>query len=179
MMNKQLIRWLRKLMLAVMAIPGVVFAGNTSPATSSTTTATPQDSFDREFAKFDKDFDRLNQWQAETPASKKLKRAPGSKTTQPVSKPDVDAAPAAATSGGTVTPLSDDAPSAVPDGKRASSGARSSAVPRGLPKGAKVEKLAKNDRLGDQISDPEMRKKVQDLYKRSDVVVHQYVLPTN
>ncbi len=174
-MNKQLVRWLRKLMLAVMAIPGVVFAGNSTPPASTTN----QDAFDREFSKFDKDFDRLNQWQTETPASKKLKRAPGSKTTPSVGKPDVNAAPAGAATGGTVTPLIDDTPSAVPDGKRASSGAKSSAMPRGLPKGAKVEKLAKNDRLGDQISDPEMRKKVQDLYKRSDVVVHQYVLPTN
>lgn len=179
MMNKILARWLRKFMLAVMAIPGVVFAGNSTHQAPTSN----QDSFDREFSKFDKDFDRLNQWQAETPASKKLKRAPSSNKAPSVpEKTGVDSAnlgadnATGAASGGTITPLGDDAPSTAPQSKRS---AKSSVVSSGLPKGAKVEKLAKNDRLGDQISDPEMRKKVQDLYKRSDVVVQQYVLPTN
>ena len=57
--------------------------------------------------------------------------------------------------------------------------AKTSALQKSLPKGAKVEKLARNDLLGHQISDPVMRKKIQDLYKRQDVVVQQYILPTN
>ena len=119
-------------------------------------------SFEREFSKFDKDFERLNSWKAETPASKKLKHVP------PASTPSADHEQ----SSGTTTPLSDDAH--APAAK-----STESAAPPDLPKGAKVEKLARNDRLGNQISDPAMRKKVQDLYKRSDVVVQQYVLPTN
>ena len=135
-------------------------------------------SFDREFSKFDKDFERLNTWKAETPASKKLKRVP------PASAPSADQQPS-----GVTTPLNDDArapaakssephPTSTDDASP-DQPAKTSAAPQELPKGAKVEKLARNDRLGNQISDPVMRKKVQDLYKRSDVVVQQYVLPTN
>lgn len=136
-------------------------------------------SFEREFSKFDKDFERLNSWKAETPASKKLKHVP------PASTPSADHEQ----SSGTTTPLSDDAhapaakstesPPAATDDAAPAKPAKTSAAPPDLPKGAKVEKLARNDRLGNQISDPAMRKKVQDLYKRSDVVVQQYVLPTN
>ena len=143
--------------------------------------ASAQDSFDREFSKFDKDFERLNRWKTETPASNKLKRAPA-----PVSVPS-------ATPDGVdhTVPLNDDAPDAASKPAASSGGehpagddvapARSdkTAPNSGLPKGAKVEKLSRADRLGNQISDPVMRKKVQDLYKRPDVVVQQYVLPTN
>lgn len=136
-----------------------------------------ENSFEREFSKFDKDFERLNRWQAEAPASKKLKRAP---------------AAAASGAGPAVTPL-DDASSAPPATDPAAAAAdhpavndaapakplQSSAAPKKLPRGAKVEKLARNDLLGNQISDPEVRKKVQELYQRPDVVVQQYVLPTN
>lgn len=156
---------------SLLASVGLLFGGQ----------AAAQDSgFDREFAKFDKDFERLNSWKAETPASKKLKRAPA---TQPV---DQDAAQA------TTTPLDDAHPATskstdnkspdphVPaaDDAAPAKPAKTSAAPP-LPKGAKVETLARNDLLGNQISDPAMRKKIQDLYKRSDVVVQQYVLPTN
>jgi hypothetical protein len=138
--------------------------------------AQTQDSFDREFAKFDKDFERLNTWKAETPASKKLKRAPAAAEAQPVAGEQ-----------GT-TPL--DAGTPVPDDKASITTDKASEPPAdadkapnaktsALPKGAKVERLARNDRLGHQISDPEMRKKVEALYRRSDVVVQQYVLPTN
>ena len=136
-------------------------------------------SFDREFSKFDKDFERLNSWKAETPASKKLKHVP------PAGAPTADHEQSA----GTTTPLSDDAHApaakssepqpATTDDAASGKPAKTSAAPQDLPKGAKVEKLARNDRLGNQISDPAMRKKVQDLYKRPDVVVQQYVLPTN
>ncbi len=147
-------------------------------------------SFEREFSKFDKDFERLNSWKAETPASKKLKRAPASNT--PVQTPGAETATA------TVTPLDDGrtpaavtAPAAASqDGQPAADapatndGApvkalQTTSVPKKLPKGAKVEKLARNDLLGNQISDPVVRKKVQELYQRPDVVVQQYVLPTN
>lgn len=143
--------------------------------------AVAQDSFERDFAKFDKDFERLKSWKAETPASKKLKRVPG-------------ASPAPATphddaGGGHTTPLNDDAaaPAAsqsvgeqpAPEEHAPTRAARTSSLQRGLPKGAKVERLAHNERLGHQISDPVMRKKVQDLYNRPDIVVQQYVLPTN
>lgn len=36
----------------------------------------------------------------------------------------------------------------------------------------------RDERLGNQISDPAMRQKVQDLYDRDDVVVQQHVLPS-
>ncbi len=141
-------------------------------------------SFEREFSKFDKDFERLNSWKAETPASKKLKRAPASNT--PVQTPGAETATA------TVTPLDDgrtpaaasqdgqpaaDAP-ATNDGAPVKA-LQTTSVPKKLPKGAKGEKLARNDLLGNQISDPVVRKKVQELYQRPDVVVQQYVLPTN
>lgn len=141
-------------------------------------------SFEREFSKFDKDFERLNTWKAETPASKKLKQAP---TT---AEPKASGAPVAA-SGPTVTPLDDgiEKPSMTPSspGTDAPTGneevaakpLQSTALPKKLPKNAKVEKLARSDLLGHQISDPEVRKKVQELYQRPDVVVQQYVLPTN
>ena len=139
-------------------------------------------SFEREFSKFDKDFERLNSWKAETPASKKLKRAPASNT--PVQTPTAETATA------TVTPLDDGGAAASQDGQPAADapatndGApvkalQTTSVPKKLPKGAKVEKLARNDLLGNQISDPVVRKKVQELYQRPDVVVQQYVLPTN
>ena len=149
--------------------------------TSISGLALGQDSnFDREFSRFDKDFERLNKWKAETPASKKLKRAPASATAKAVEQgvtplddnsqkapvaEDADASdkPAASTS--------EDAATSAP--------AKTSALHKSLPKGAKVEKLARNDLLGHQISDPAMRKKIQDLYKRQDVVVQQYILPTN
>jgi hypothetical protein len=73
-----------------------------------------------------------------------------------------------------------DKPAASTDEDAATSApAKTSALRKSLPKGAKVEKLARNDLLGHQISDPVMRKKIQDLYKRQDVVVQQYILPTN
>ena len=149
--------------------------------TSISGLALGQDSnFDREFSRFDKDFERLNKWKAETPASKKLKRAPAS-------------APAKAVEQG-VTPLDDnsqkvpvaedadanDKPAASTSEDAATSApAKTSALQKSLPKGAKVEKLARNDLLGHQISDPVMSKKIQDLYNRQDVVVQQYILPTN
>lgn len=139
-----------------------------------------QDSaFEREFSKFDKDFERLNHWKADTPASKKLKRAPAATATTPAAETGVTPLDDG-TSAKQVTepaasavdkPTTDDAAPAKP--------LNSTSSPKGLPKGAKVEKLARNDLLGHQISDPEVRKKVQDLYKRPDVVVQQYVLPTN
>ena len=135
-----------------------------------------QDStFEREFSKFDKDFERLNSWKAETPASKKLKRAPATQTvTQPAAQE------------GTTTPL-DSEVSATDSAKKPveshePAGTTDQRPPEqhtALPKGAKVERLSHSDRLGNQISDPEVRKKVQALYKRPDVVVQQYVLPTN
>ena len=137
--------------------------------------AMAQDSaFEREFSKFDKDFERLNSWKAETPASKKLKRAPVSTTQQPISHD------------GATTPLDAEQPVVDAVQKPVEIPEPAEAVGRhmpehssALPKGAKVEKLAHSDRLGNQISDPVMRKKVQALYKRPDVVVQQYVLPTN
>ena len=142
-------------------------------------------SFDREFSRFDKDFERLNTWKAETPASKKLKRAPattGSATELPaqtnadaVTKPAVtpldDGASATVSKEPAENPVAEDAAPVKP--------LQHTAAPKKLPKGAKVEKLARNDLLGNQISDPEVRKKVQELYQRPDVVVQQYVLPTN
>ncbi len=135
-----------------------------------------QDSaFEREFSKFDKDFERLNSWKAETPASKKLKRAPA---TQAVTQP--------AAQEGTTTPLEPDTTSSESTKKPVEPQVPASATEpqapqqqTSLPKGAKVERLSHSDRLGNQISDPEVRKKVQALYKRPDVVVQQYVLPTN
>lgn len=142
-------------------------------------------SFEREFSKFDKDFERLNSWKAETPASKKLKRAPApnATTTESAAQGSADTASKA-----TVTPLDEVAPvkpANEPTDKPAidetapTKPLQSTAAPKKLPKGAKVEKLARNDLLGNQISDPEVRKKVQELYQRPDVVVQQYVLPTN
>lgn len=142
-------------------------------------------SFEREFSKFDKDFERLNSWKAETPASKKLKRVPAPNTTPTESAAQGTADTA---SKATVTPLDDVAPvkpAAEPTDKpiidetAPAKPLQSTAAPKNLPKGAKVEKLARNDLLGSQISDPEVRKKVQELYQRPDVVVQQYVLPTN
>lgn len=144
--------------------------------------AVAQDSFEREFSKFDKDFERLKNWKTETPASKKLKRAPEVQTTPSTSQGNV--------AGGATVPLSDEAPAStltkpagdhpmVPEDSTSARVPKSSLLHQGLPKGAKVERLAQSERLGNQISDPVMRKKVQDLYKRQDVVVQQYVLPTN
>jgi hypothetical protein len=134
-----------------------------------------ESTFEREFSKFDKDFERLNSWKAETPASKKLKRAPA---TQAVTQPAVQE--------GTTTPLEPDTATAESTKKPVEPQAPASATEpqapqqqTSLPKGAKVERLSHSDRLGNQISDPEVRKKVQALYKRPDVVVQQYVLPTN
>lgn len=134
-------------------------------------------SFDREFSKFDKDFDRLNSWKADTPANRKMKRAPS----------PTDNTPQAEQPGGTTTPLRDPADAKTPDPKveqpapdeKDDAAVKASGKTSALPQGAKVEKLSRNDRLGNQISDPEMRKKVQALYRRQDVVVQQYVLPTN
>lgn len=160
------------LFLSLLAVLGVSLGSQASAQDSG---------FDREFSKFDKDFERLNSWKTETPASKKLKRAPA-----PASAPPT----ASGTADGTV-PLNDDTPDAAHKPAATSADehpvaddvapARSNktSLNNGLPKGAKVEKLSRADRLGNQISDPVMRKKVQDLYKRSDVVVQQYVLPTN
>ena len=92
-----------------------------------------ESTFEREFAKFDKDFERLNHWKAE------VQRLDA---TEPVA----------------ATPAPD--------------------VPTKDPN-AKVEPLTQSDLIGHQIKDPVVRKKVQDLYKRPDVVVQQYVLPTN
>ena len=151
---------MRYLTLLLALISGAVFAQDSS--------------FEREFSKFDKDFERLNTWKAETPASKKLKRAPAQPTTQP------------ATQEGTTTPLEAEPPATDSPKKPAETpepaGATEHRPPEqqsSLPKGAKVERLKSSDRLGNQISDPEMRKKVQALYKRPDVVVQQYILPTN
>jgi hypothetical protein len=107
--------------------------------------------FDREFSKFDKDFERLNQWKAETPASKKIK------------KPTPVPAQPSESEKGEVQPLDTHTEPASPAKEPA----------------AKVEPLTHSDLLGPQIKDPVVRKKVQDLYKRPDVVVQQYVLPTN
>ena len=145
--------------------------------------ASAQDSsFDREFSKFDKDFERLNSWKAETPAGKKLKRAPSA---QPAEQPTAST-PHDTAAGGTTSPLNDDAhaptvakPVADPPAETEEAAPAKALKTSSLPKGAKVEKLSRADRLGNQISDPVMRKKVQDLYKRPDVVVQQYVLPTN
>ena len=110
-----------------------------------------QDSlFDREFSKFDKDFERLNHWKAETPASKKIKKP-------------VPVQPAESEKG-EVQPLDSSSEPAVAPSKEPAT---------------KVESLKQSDLLGSQIKDPVVRKKVQDLYKRPDVVVQQYVLPTN
>lgn len=46
--------------------------------------------------------------------------------------------------------------------------------------GTSVEtSLQESDKLGYQISHPEIRQKVLDLYRRPDVVVQQYVIPFN
>lgn len=160
-----------KKLFSLLASLGLLFSGQALAQDSS---------FDREFSKFDKDFERLNNWKAETPASKKLKRAPAPAKPQTVEQG--------------VTPLDDQSQKASvpqdsdakdlsvePSGEEATdvTSAKTSALRKSLPKGAKVEKLARNDLLGHQISDPAMRKKIQDLYKRQDVVVQQYVLPTN
>ena len=123
-----------------------------------------ESTFEREFAKFDKDFERLNHWKAETPASKKIKKQA---VTQPANtdKAEVqrlDANDPVATSPAHDTPSA----GAPPDS------------PIKDPS-AKVEPLTQSDLIGHQIKDPVVRKKVQDLYKRPDVVVQQYVLPTN
>ncbi len=136
--------------------------------------AQTQDNFERDFAKFDKDFERLNQWKAETPASKKLKRAPASAPVDGQSTSDVGTTPLDSGTSTVDKGTSAEKADSSPDNAQ-SANDKSSA----LPKGAKVERLARNERLGNQISDPEMRKKVQALYRRSDVVVQQYVLPTN
>lgn len=39
--------------------------------------------------------------------------------------------------------------------------------------------LRETDKLGYQVSDPQIRQKVVDLYRRPDVVVKQYVIPFN
>jgi len=136
--------------------------------------AQTQDSFERDFAKFDKDFERLNNWKAETPASKKLKRAPTSAAGDGQSSDAAGTTPLdVGASAGDKADRSEKTDS-TPDNAAPASDKTSA-----LPKGAKVERLARNERLGNQISDPEMRKKVQALYRRSDVVVQQYVLPTN
>ena len=167
-------------------IPSLLFSLLAGLGLSFADQATAQDSsFEREFSKFDKDFERLNSWKAETPASKKLKRVP---IAQPAAQPPASASHDDAASG--TTPLNDDAhppavtkpvgdPPAETEDSAPSKAAKTSSLQQGLPKGAKVERLAHNERLGNQISDPVMRKKVQDLYKRPDVVVQQYVLPTN
>ena len=111
-----------------------------------------ESNFDREFSKFDKDFERLNHWKAETPASKKIKKPAA---TQPVEADKTDKAE--------VQPLDATADPVAP--------AKDPAT--------KVEPLTQSDLLGPHIKDPVVRKKVQDLYKRPDVVVQQYVLPTN
>jgi hypothetical protein len=152
---------MRYLALLLALISGPVFAQDSA--------------FEREFSKFDKDFERLNSWKAGTPASKKLKRAPAQQTT---SQP--------ATQEGTTTPLETETTATdstkkpgEPHEPAGTSDRRPPEQHTALPKGAKVERLSHSDRLGNQISDPEMRKKVQALYKRPDVVVQQYVLPTN
>ena len=114
-----------------------------------------ESTFEREFAKFDKDFERLNHWKAETPASKKIKKPTA---TEPANtdKAEVQRLDAAEPVAATPAP---DVPTKDPN--------------------AKVEPLTQSDLIGHQIKDPVVRKKVQDLYKRPDVVVQQYVLPTN
>lgn len=142
-----------------------------------------ESSFEREFSKFDKDFERLNSWKAETPASKKLKRAPA--TPAPAAAPAVSAEPAVTrwmmqhlqNRQLTQRRLSMTNPPRTPSYRVSHYKVRR--LRKKLPKGAKVEKLARNDLLGNQISDPVVRKKVQELYQRPDVVVQQYVLPTN
>ena len=108
-----------------------------------------ESNFDREFSRFDKDFERLNQWKAETPTSKTIKK-PATKTPVETDKAEVQ-------------PLD------------------TSSEPTAPPKdsASKVEPLSHSDLLGPQIKGPVVRKKVQDLYQRPDVVVQQYVLPTN
>jgi hypothetical protein len=113
-----------------------------------------ESSFDREFAKFDKDFERLNHWKAETPASKRIKTQVKD---QPAAKAEVQ-------------PL--DA------GTEPADVSKDNAETNQASK-TKIEPLTHSDLLGPQINDPVVRKKVQDLYKRPDVVVQQYVLPTN
>lgn len=121
-----------------------------------------QDSlFEREFSKFDKDFERLNNWKAETPASKKIKKPVAS----PTEGDKAEVQRLDATEPVAPNPAQDAVP-AVP------------AKPIKDPN-AKVEPLTHTDLIGHQIKDPVVRKKVQDLYKRPDVVVQQYVLPTN
>ena len=138
-------------------------------------------SFEREFSKFDKDFERLNSWKAETPASKKLKRAPAPTptTAPPAAEPAVTPLDDGATAKQPVEPAAPTVEKPTTDDSASAKPLQSTAAPKKLPKGAKVEKLARNDLLGNQISDPVVRKKVQDLYQRPDVVVQQYVLPTN
>ena len=136
--------------------------------------AQTQDSFDREFAKFDKDFERLNNWKAETPASKKLKRIPAPVPVDGQSSTDMGTMPLDKGTSAVDKPNQAEKADSPPDNDQPVKDKTSA-----LPKGAKVERLARNERLGNQISDPEMRKKVQALYRRSDVVVQQYVLPTN
>ena len=114
-----------------------------------------ESTFEREFAKFDKDFERLNHWKAETPASKKIKK-PADAQPANTDKAEVQRLDAAEPVAGTPAP---DVPTKDPN--------------------AKVEPLTQSDLIGHQIKDPVVRKKVQDLYKRPDVVVQQYVLPTN
>ena len=82
------------LFLSLMAGFGVSLGGQASAQDTG---------FDREFSKFDKDFERLNSWKTETPASKKLKRAPAS----------VAAPPAPPGVAGSTVPLNDDVPDAV------------------------------------------------------------------
>lgn len=126
---------MRYLIILLALLSGAVFA--------------QESSFDREFSKFDKDFERLNHWKAETPASKKIKKP------VPAQPAETDKAEVQPLDGTTepATPVKDPA--------------------------TKVEPLSQSDLLGPQIKDPVVRKKVQDLYKRPDVVVQQYVLPTN
>jgi hypothetical protein len=114
-----------------------------------------ESTFEREFAKFDKDFERLNHWKAETPASKKIKKPADA---QPANTDKAEVQRLDATEPVAATPAPD--------------------VPTKDPN-AKVEPLTQSDLIGHQIKDPVVRKKVQDLYKRPDVVVQQYVLPTN
>ena len=136
--------------------------------------AQTQDSFERDFAKFDKDFERLNNWKAETPASKKLKRIPAPVPVDGQSSTDMGTMPLDTGTSAVDKPNQAEKADSPPDNDQPVKDKTSA-----LPKGAKVERLARNERLGNQISDPEMRKKVQALYRRSDVVVQQYVLPTN
>jgi len=136
-------------------------------------------SFEREFSKFDKDFERLNNWKADTPASRKMQRAPSTPTVAPQGEPTEAKTtpleePVNTRSTEPAAPKTEVSPT-----DHSGTGEPSKDKTSGLPKGAKVEKLSRNDRLGNQISDPEMRKKVQALYRRQDVVVQQYVLPTN